>query len=54
MPDILSTTHDYAKAYDALGWSLVAIPAGSKAPQTFSWQTKPTPSDFWMYLNSIG
>ena len=45
----MNSTHDYAKAYDALGWSLVAIPAGSKAPQTFSWQTKPTPSDFWMY-----
>jgi len=47
MPDTVPNTHDFAKQYDALGWSLVAIPAGSKAPQTFSWQTNPTPSSFW-------
>jgi len=47
MTKTLSDTHEHANAYDALGWKLVAIPAGSKAPQTFSWQTKPTPPDFW-------
>jgi len=47
MTKTLSDTLEHANAYDALGWKLVAIPAGSKAPQTFSWQTKPTPPDFW-------
>ena len=33
--------------YDALGWALVGIPAGSKAPSTFGWQTKATPLSYW-------
>lgn len=44
----LSSTHDYAKAYAELGWSLVHIPAGKKAPTTFGWQTKATPPDHWI------
>jgi len=41
------TTHDFAKAYVAAGLALVPIPAGSKAPTTFGWQTKAAPADFW-------
>lgn len=29
---------DHAARYAALGWHLVSIPAGSKAPQSFGWQ----------------
>ena len=43
----LSTTADFAKHYADLGFALVAIPAGSKAPSTFGWQTKATAPDFW-------
>lgn len=43
----ISSAHDYAKAYAELGWSLVHIPAGKKAPTTFGWQTKATPADHW-------
>jgi len=45
-PD-LTHTHGYAQAYTALGWALVGIPAGSKAPSTFGWQTKAAPLDYW-------
>jgi hypothetical protein len=48
MSRILSNTYDYAKAYDGLGWSLVAIPAGSKGPNTANWQKKATPPDHWI------
>lgn len=44
----LSSAHDYAKSYAELGWSLVHIPAGKKAPTTFGWQTKATPPDHWI------
>lgn len=47
MPANLSSTHDYAKHYQSLGWALVPIPAGSKAPSTFSWQTKAADASFW-------
>ena len=40
-------TLDAAQQYDALGWALVAIPAGSKAPSTFGWQTKATHPNHW-------
>lgn len=43
----LSTTSDFAKHYADLGFALVAIPAGSKAPSTFGWQTRATSPDFW-------
>lgn len=47
MADIISDTYDQAKRYEALGWSLVGIPAGSKAPSTFGWQQRATPADYW-------
>ena len=37
----------YVEKYTALGWALVGIPAGSKAPSTFGWQTKAAPLDYW-------
>ena len=37
----------HAKAYESLGWSLVGIPAGSKAPSTFGWQQRATPASYW-------
>lgn len=40
-------TLDAVDRYHALGWSLVGIPAGSKAPSTFGWQTKATPRGYW-------
>ena len=40
-------TYTQAKAYAELGWALVAIPAGSKGPTTFGWQTKATPPEHW-------
>lgn len=43
----LSTTSDFAKHYASIGFALVAIPAGSKAPTSFGWQTKATAPDFW-------
>ena len=47
MTDNLATTHDFAKHYAALGFALVAIPAGSKAPTSFGWQTKAADPAFW-------
>jgi len=41
--DTLTQVH----RYHALGWALVGIPAGSKAPSTFGWQTKATPAEYW-------
>lgn len=41
------TTYDHAKSYAELGWALVGIPAGSKAPSTFGWQTKATKPEYW-------
>ena len=35
---------DFAKRYAALGWALVAIPAGKKAPSTFGWQQRAAPA----------
>lgn len=43
----MKDTFDAAQQYDALGWALVAIPAGSKAPSTFGWQTKATHPNHW-------
>lgn len=34
----MRTTADWAEAYIRIGWSLVAIPAGSKAPKSPGWQ----------------
>jgi hypothetical protein len=39
--------HDYAQKYAALGWALVPIPAGSKAPKGFGWQNNPASPDYW-------
>ena len=50
MPIDLSNNDNLRKHidnYTALGWALVGIPAGSKAPSTFGWQTKATPPDYW-------
>ena len=47
MTDNLATTHDFAKHYAALGFALVAIPAGSKSPTSFGWQTKSADPAFW-------
>lgn len=49
MSKILETTNDFAQAYAAAGWALVAIPAGSKAPTTFGWQTRAASSDHWRH-----
>ncbi len=43
----MSDTFENAKRYAEQGWALVAIPAGSKAPSTFGWQTKATPPEHW-------
>lgn len=40
-------TYRAATDYVAQGWALVAIPAGSKAPKTFGWQTRAMPADHW-------
>lgn len=34
----MKNTSDWADAYSRIGWSLVAIPAGSKAPKGMGWQ----------------
>lgn len=47
MSGTLTDTYEYANAYVEKGWALVAIPAGSKAPTSFGWQTKATPADYW-------
>lgn len=47
MSDTLSDTHSHANRYDAIGWSLVGLPAGSKAPSTYSWQQRATPPSYW-------
>jgi hypothetical protein len=39
--------HDHALRYAALGWALVPIPAGSKAPKGFGWQNNPASPDYW-------
>jgi hypothetical protein len=31
-----------------MGWALVGIPAGSKAPTTFGWQQRATPPEYWV------
>lgn len=41
------TPHDHAQLYHSLGWALVPIPAGSKAPTAWGWQTKATSPDYW-------
>jgi hypothetical protein len=33
--------------YQSLGWALVGIPAGSKAPSTFGWQTRAADRSYW-------
>lgn len=43
----ISDTHEQAKRYQSMGWALVGIPAGSKAPSTFGWQQRSTPSSYW-------
>lgn len=47
MSDIVSDTLTHAKLYSEMGWSLVGIPAGSKAPSTFGWQQRATPPEYW-------
>jgi hypothetical protein len=38
---------DHISTYTNMGWALVGIPAGSKAPSTFGWQQRATPVDYW-------
>ena len=33
--------------YAAMGWRLVGIPAGSKAPKTYGWQQGGTAPEYW-------
>lgn len=40
-------TRTAVRQYHVLGWSLVGIPSGSKAPSTFGWQTKATGLEYW-------
>lgn len=47
MTNSLTHPRDYANAYSDKGWSLVGIPAGSKAPTTFGWQQRATPPEYW-------
>lgn len=47
MADTISDTFTHAKRYEKLGWALVGIPAGSKAPSTFGWQQRATPPSYW-------
>ena len=47
MTDDTLATLDAVDKYYALGWALVGIPAGSKAPSTFSWQTKAAERSYW-------
>jgi len=47
MSQTISDTFEQAKRYEAMGWALVGIPAGSKAPSTFGWQQRSTPSSYW-------
>jgi hypothetical protein len=35
----------HISTYTDMGWALVGIPAGSKAPSTFGWQQRATPVD---------
>ena len=43
----MKSTHEHALEYAQLGLALVGIPAGSKAPSTFGWQTKSTSPEYW-------
>ena len=43
----VSTMQEAVAGYDKMGWALVPIPAGSKRPTTFGWQTKPAPISHW-------
>lgn len=47
MTATIPDTFEQAKRYSALGWALVGIPAGSKAPATFGWQQRATPVTYW-------
>jgi hypothetical protein len=41
------TPKEYAELYQSMGWALVPIPAGSKAPTAWGWQTRATSPDYW-------
>jgi hypothetical protein len=41
------TPQEYAELYQSMGWALVPIPAGSKAPTAWGWQTRATSPDYW-------
>lgn len=47
MTDATLSTLDAVDKYHGLGWALVGIPAGSKAPSTFGWQTKAADRSYW-------
>jgi hypothetical protein len=47
MDENISDTFTHAKRYSEMGWALVGIPAGSKAPSTFGWQQRATPPGYW-------
>jgi len=41
-------SYEYARRYTEAGWKLVHMPAGTKAPATFGWQTRPTDPEHWL------
>jgi len=41
-------SYEYARRYTDHGWKLVHMPAGTKAPATFGWQTRPTDPEHWL------
>jgi hypothetical protein len=47
MTDLTTPTAEQARLYSKLGWALVPIPAGSKAPDTFGWQTNGIDPSHW-------
>lgn len=47
MTDVTTPTAEKARLYDSLGWALVPIPAGSKNPTTFGWQTRGVDPSHW-------
>lgn len=43
----MSGTLEHVDRYLNLGWALVGIPAGSKAPTTFGWQQRSAERSYW-------
>lgn len=45
MSDLIA--YEHARRYTENGWKLVAMPAGTKAPTTFGWQTRAADPEHW-------